>query len=348
MQDTNILIWLPSPMGDAILCTPALRALRNRFESVTITFFANDVVRQVLAPCNFNDAWLDQKHDNPLKTAKKLKAHNFTHAVLFKNSFASALSVFLAAVPSRIGYAREARTFLLTEKLDAPKLPTGKFKPMSMLDYYLAIAAWLGCDTSDRNLELLIDASQTQSLQNKFPELTDSEGPIVVLVPGGAFGPSKCWPSARFAKTADWLVSNFNAKVVVSVSPSPGEKRIAEEICNSCKSPLINLAESPLTLGQLKALFSQAALVITNDTGPRHIATALRRKVITLFGPNEVLWTDTDYEEEIQLIGRAPCAPCQKRRCVKEEHLCMQSITVEMVCDAAGKMLEEIKADRLL
>ncbi len=345
MRDTKyeILVWLPSPMGDAVLCTPALRAIRQRFKSSRISFLAKPTVREVLSPSRFNDIWLEQQISNPLAIAKKLKKHKFTHAILFKNSFASALAAFLAGIPSRIGYAREGRGLLLTDKLYPPKLPDGKFKPISMIDYYLAIASWLGCNTTDRNLELLIDPQEDMKLSAKLPEAADFEGPVVVIVPGGAFGPSKCWLSERFAATADWLIASYNATVVVSVAPNPAEKRIAKEICDSSKHKLINLADRPITAGELKSLFSAADLVITNDTGPRHIAIALRRKIISLFGPNDPAWTDTGYENEIQIAGEAPCAPCCKPICEKKEHLCMQAITVEMVCKAAKKLLENNK-----
>ncbi len=336
----EILVWLPSPLGDAALCTPALSTLRRHFKSCKICFFANPTVRQVLSPCDFNDEWLEQKNKNPFAIAKQLKKHKFTHAILFKNSFASAMACFLAAIPSRIGYAREKRGFLLTDRLYPPKLPDGTFKPLSMIDYYLAIASWLGAETTDRNLELLVDPLKRDSLKSKLPELSSSNGPVVILVPGGTFGPSKCWPSVRYAQTADRLIADYNATVVISVAPEPAEKQIAEEICNSSENKLINLGERPLSLGELKALFSIADLVISNDTGPRHIAIALRRKVISLFGPNDPVWTDTGYENEIQLIGDVFCAPCRKPVCTKSEHFCMQAITVEMVCNAAKKLLD--------
>ncbi|MFZ2146234.1 MAG: lipopolysaccharide heptosyltransferase II [Sedimentisphaerales bacterium] len=347
----EILVWLPSPMGDAVLCTPALRAIRNHFKSRNITFFANNVVRSVLSPCSFSDKWLDQKQKNPFSAAQELKKNKFTHAILFKNSFASALAVYLAGIPSRIGYAREGRGFLLTEKLYPPKLPPrrfarpkrssgGKFKPVSAIDSYLAIASWLGCDTADRDLELPIEAQDEQQLCNKLPQVLNLDGPLVVLVPGGAYGPSKCWPKIRFAQTADWMITKYNARIVISVGPETLEQRIAKEICDSSKHKLINLAEMPISLGELKALFSIADLVISNDTGPRHIAIALGRKVITLFGATNPAWTNTNYKNEIQIIGNVPCAPCSKPKCKKNEHQCMHAITVEMVCEAAKELLE--------
>jgi len=339
-KKNNIILWLPSPMGDAILSTPALRTIRKHFHSSPITFFAEPVVRQVLSPSGLNDKWLEPHDKNSFVIASQLKKNRFTHAILFKNSFASALAVALAGIPSRIGYARQGRGLLLTDKLNPPRLPNGKFKPTSMLDYYLAIASRLGADTAERNLELPIDLKDSESLKAKLPQVEGCKGPIVVLVPGGAYGPSKCWPSGKFAQTADWLITDYNATAVVSVAPDPLERQTAKEICLASKHKLINLAESPLNLGELKALFSIADLVITNDTGPRHIATALKRKVVTLFGPNDPAWTDTGYENEIQIIGNVPCAPCTSPKCKRTQHLCMQAITVEMVCNAARELLD--------
>jgi len=209
-----------------------------------------------------------------------------------------------------------------------------------MIDYYLALAGWLGCDTDDRTLELSIDPQQSESLHQKLPDLTQTKGPVIIMVPGGTFGPSKCWPAENFAKTADKLIDKYNATIVISVSDDPTEKTIARKICESSNNNLINLAEKPLTIAQLKSLFSAAKLVITNDTGPRHIAIGLKRKAITLFGPNDPIWTDTGYENEIQIVGNAPCVPCARPKCNKPEHLCMESITIDMVYDAAKILLE--------
>ena len=347
-MNQKILVWLPSPMGDAILCTPALRTIRRHFKSCEISFLAKPVVRELLSPGSFNDNWLEQPNDNPFLIARELKKHKFTHAILFKNSFASALAAFLARIPLRIGYDREGRGFLLTDKLYPAKLADGKFEPISMIDYYLAIASRLGADISDRTIEAPVELQTSEKLKSRFPEVVNCRGPVVVLVPGGAFGPSKCWPSARFAQTADWLISNYNATVFVSVGPEPFEKQIAGEICDSSKHKLISLAERDVNLGELKAIFSRADLIISNDTGPRHIAIALRRKVITLFGPNDPAWTDTGYENEIQIVGNVTCSPCQKPVCKKPGLLCMQAITVEMVCNAARKLLENGKGREII
>ncbi len=339
MPDANILIWLPSPMGDAILCTPALRAIRSHFNCCRISFFAEPVVREVLSPTTFADAWLLRESKSVVAAAKKLHTCKFTHALLFKNSFSCALAAFLARIPVRAGYVCQGRGGLLTDKLYPEKLSDGRFKPLSMIDYYLAISQSLGANCSGRDLELLVDPDAAQTLAAKIPEVCRPQSPAVVIVPGGAFGPSKCWPGERFAKTADWLTENYNATVIVSVSPHRRELQIAETICNTARHNIINIAARNLSIAELKSLFSLADLVISNDTGPRHIAIALRRNVITLFGPNDPAWTETRCENEIKIIGNADCAPCARAVCKKKTNLCMQSITVEMVCDAVKKFL---------
>jgi len=337
----NILVWLPSPMGDAILCVPALRAIRRRFNSADITFFACRVVREVLSPSGFTDSWLEQDGSGLFAAAKKLGSCGFTRVILFKNSFGSALTSFLARVPVRVGYAREGRGLLLTEKLNPPMLPSGDYKPVSMVDYYLAVASQLGADVSDRSIELSFEPKDAETVRTKLPQIFNRRGPLVILVPGAAAGTSKRWPAQRFAELAEWLIENYDAAIVLSVAPNKDERHLAGQIVETVPHKLVNLGDTPVSLGELKALYSTADLVICNDTGPRHIAIGLKRKVITLVGPNNPQWTDPGYSDETFIKGDAPCAPCDKPVCRQASHFCMEAITVEMVCQAAAKVLNE-------
>lgn len=326
-------------MGDAILATPALRALRKGFVNAQIYFLATKTVKQILTPSEFNDEWVDLDATKPIDLPIKLKSYGFSKAILLKNSFASALIVFLARIDRRIGYARDKRSIFLTDRIRPPKNPDGKFKPGSMIDYYLNIAKHLGCESDDRTLELLHTDHDIDTLAAKLPGIYAAATPLVVLVPGGAYGPSKCWMPERFAQTADRLIDKYNAAVVISVAPNDAEITIAKQICDAAKNKLYNIADTPLTMGELKVLLAEADLVITNDTGPRHIAIAMRKKVITLFGPNDPQWTKLEYSDEIQIVGKAECIPCEKPRCKEPQHLCMQSISVDMVCEQAQKIL---------
>ncbi len=338
MPKENILVWLPSPMGDAILCTPALRALRRRFDSAKITFFGSSTVRQALSPSPFTDFWLELDNKGFAANISSLRQHHFTHAILFKNSFESAITSFLAGIPARIGYAREVRGIFLTDRLSPPKLASGDFKPISVVDYYLAVASHLGADINNRAIELSIDQKDAQSVKAKLPQIFNSKGPVVILVPGAA-GPAKRWPAERFGKIADRLVTDYNAAVVLSIAPNPEEKAIAEKIINTTTHKLFNLADTPVSLGELKAIYAAADLVICNDTGPRHIAIAFKRKIVTLVGPNNPEWTDPAYKDEEFIKGDTFCAPCDKGVCRQKLHLCMEAITVERVCETAAKVL---------
>lgn len=340
MQNSKqkILVWLPSPMGDAVMCTPALKAIRKKYKDASICFLASKVVREALSPSSFTDEWIEPE-SNMFALASQLRKHNFTDVVLFKNSLGCALAVWLAGIKNRIGYVRDGRGVFLTTKLRPKKLNAGGFKPGSMVDYYLTLCEKMGCDISDRSMELTVDPDHMSSLTDKLPAVASSDRPIVILVPGGAFGPSKCWPAERFAKTADTLIKKFNATVVVSVAPNEAEIKIARDICRLTKNDLISLENISLTLGELKALIARSSLVITNDTGPRHIAVALGKNLVTMFGPNNPDWTQTGYANETQIIGRAKCVPCDKPVCKQDEHLCMESITVDEVCEAAAKYL---------
>lgn len=338
MKERNVLIWLPTPLGDAIMATPALRAFRDLFADARITFIAPEFTRQILSPSPFCNDWIAPPK-GLLATVKTLKSHSFETAILLKNSFSSALAVRLAGIGRRIGYARDGRSFLLTDKLTPLRTGSGGFLPLPMTDYYLAIAESLGAGVDHRTPELSVTDECIQAVRQKVPAV-DAQGPLVILVPGGAFGPSKLWPVERYADLADQLAATCGATVILSIAPIPEEIRIADAICRQAAAEVVHLGRTPLSGGELKALFSLADVVITNDTGPRHIAIALDKNIVTLFGPNNPQWTQTGHDKEIQIIGKAHCVPCDQPQCKQNQHLCMESITVQAVLKAAQRFLE--------
>ena len=334
----KILIWLPSPLGDAICATPALRAFRGLFADAHITFLAAPFTQAILSPTAFADAWLTPAKGFASKV-RQLRSQRFDSVILLKNSFGSALTVRLAGIGRRIGYARDGRSFLLTDKIAPAIDEQGDFKPVSSVEYYLMLAEKLGAVPTSRLPELEVAPGDQEAIAAAFPEPDKHSKPLVILVPGGAFGPSKLWPAERYAACAEALIDRHNAQVIVSVAPTAAELKAAEAICSHCRHPLIHLGKTPLTGGQLKALFRRASLVLTNDTGPRHIAIALRKKTVTLFGPNNPSWTNTAYSDEIRIVGKGPCVPCDKPVCKATEHYCMESIKVEQVLEAAEQLL---------
>lgn len=345
MTDNNtpkkILVWLPSPLGDAVLSTPALAAIRTHFGRESITFLSSPSVKAFLEPTPLCNAWIENK-GSFLSIVKQIKSQQFDISILLKNSFGSALAVFLSRIPQRIGYAREVRSIMLTNSLK-PEKQNGKFKPVSIIDYYLNLARLAGADIAEQKISVGITDRDREIFSTTFPEVRKSLHPVVILVPGGAFGPSKLWPPERFGELADRLYERYKACVVLSVAPTHQEIAISNQIQQYATYPLLSLSTRPLKPGPLKAMFERADLVIANDTGPRHIAAALDKKIITLFGPNNPVWTQTDYANEIKIIGKAECVPCDKPRCRQKEHTCMLSISVEQVLSAAEQMLRAVK-----
>ena len=339
MKPQKLLIWLPSPLGDAIMATPALRAFRSHFNNAKITFLAPEFTRQVLSPSPFCDDWIALPKGF-CQTIKILKPHRFDTAILLKNSFSAALTVRLTGIQRRIGYARDGRSFLLTDKIAPLRTNKGDFKPAPMTEYYLKIAEHLDAPVNNQKTELSVTGESIKAVQEKIPGIQNGKEPLVVLVPGGAFGPSKLWPTERYAKLADKLHEKYQATVILSVAPIQEEIQIAEKICMYAASNVTHLGNSPLSGGELKALFSLADVIITNDTGPRHIAIALGKNVVSLFGPNNPQWTQTGHDKETQIVGKAPCVPCDRPQCGMERHICMESITVNKVLGAAGQFLE--------
>ena len=210
-SDENILVWLPSPMGDAILSTPALRALRKGRRDCHITFLANRTIRDILSPCTFNDAWIDSKSANVITLGKKLRKSRFDTVILFKNSFSAGLGAFLCGASKRTGYARDGRGPFLTQKLKPLVGADGRYKPVSMIDYYLDITGALDCTADGRHTELAVDEEDVLALSGKLPAVISSDAPLVILVPGGGFGPSKLWSAERYARIADRMVETVRA-----------------------------------------------------------------------------------------------------------------------------------------
>ncbi len=339
MDKQRTAVWLPSPLGDAVMATPALKAIREHLSSAEIYFVASSGVRSFLSPSRYNDEWIEIAGGNPFRNAAVLRKHSIDSIVLMKNSFSCALAVFLAGIDKRVGYARDGRGFLLTDRLFPAKDEKGRFRPGPMIDYYLALAEKIGAEPVEKTMSLEVDPQAAEQAAQKLTFLGSSAGPLVILVPGGAFGPSKLWPGERFAAVADVLIEKYSATVIVSVAPNEAERAIADEICSKAEHKIFSLADNPLKPGLLKALFARADLVVSNDTGPRHIAVALGRRIITLFGPNNPEWTVLNYPDEIMIRGSGPCVPCDKPKCEADEHCCMLSITPEMVLEKAEQML---------
>jgi heptosyltransferase-2 len=349
----RILVVQPSWVGDAIMATPTLRALRTHFPTAHISYLMRRYVKPVFAGMPWADQFITYRTDKgPAKTGKglfdiagRLRSGKFDLAVLLPNSFKSALMCKMAMIPRVVGYDRDGRGFLLTDKLLAVK-DKGKFVPTPIVKYYLGLAHYLGAGDRDLRLELFVTEAETREAREVMtrvglePDLyrpaAAGRSPLIVLNPGAQYGSAKCWRPEYFAELADRFIDELNATVMLSAAPR--ERAIVQTIRRFMRRTPIDLAESGMTLGSLKEIVRRCDLMVTNDTGPRHIAAALNVPVVTLFGPTHPQWTEIYYNRERQLAVKVFCGPCQKKVCPLD-HRCMTRLTPAMAFEASVQLL---------
>ncbi len=336
-KPSRILMILPSWVGDLVLATPALRSLRQHYADQHITFISKSQLTPVLSGGDWMDetlCWPSRDSSRPerrrsfLGFAAELRDRRFDLAILFANSFRSALLTRLAGIKRRVGYDRDGRGLLLTDKL-LPQKADGKYVPVPMIRYYNAIARYLGCRDCPELPELFTTAEDEQVASTALTAAGITPGqPFVVINPGASFGPAKCWLPERFAEVADRLAQEHSAGVLISCGPR--EIEVARSVASRMRHPATVLDRPVMPLGASKALIRRASLLVTNDTGPRHFANAFGTPVVTVFGPTDPQWTTTGASRERSLMVKVDCGPCMKRKCPLD-HRCMTRITADMV-----------------
>ena len=237
-------------------------------------------------------------------------------AVLFPNSFRSALMAWRSGAKRRVGYARGGRGLLLTDRLAAPRDRQGRLQadadrrllprdpPLSRLPGRLA-RGWI-CYTTPE------DEAAADRAWDRLG-LPRSE-PVVCLNTGGAFGPAKSWPVGYFAILARRLVAEAGCPVLVVCGP--GEREAARSIVRQADRPgVVSLAEEPMGIGLTKACIRRSSLLVTTDSGPRHFAVGFDVPVLTLFGPTHIGWTLTHHPGALHLLHPVSCGPCQRPIC---------------------------------
>jgi heptosyltransferase-2 len=342
----RVLLVLPTWVGDVVMATPFVRALFMRFPDAEITLLMNHHLYPLLegSPwvqhCEF---WAPRKKTAEAKQQQRellnrLKARRFDLAVMLPNSLRSAWLCFRAGAKRRVGFSRDGRGLLLTDKVEVPNRVAGGYQPLPLCDYFAVLGDALGMEHPGDRLALFLTDQANDAVQSRL--LKDGvlpEQPLVVLCPGANFGASKCWDPKRFAAVADRLVNRHNA--AIAISPGPGEEPLAEAIRDNMDAPSFLLTQPCLTLGELKSLIVRADLLLGNDTGPRHFGRALDTPRVTVFGPTEQRWTETSHGDETIVNVNVPCGPCHKKVCPLDEQVCMTQVTVEMVTEACEEQL---------
>jgi heptosyltransferase-2 len=301
------------------MATPAFRLLRDRLKGSFIGAMVRPGLDELLAGSDFFDevhVASSQGLMGPKRAAAKVRGRAYDTALLLTNSFSTALVTRLAFIPRRIGYDRDGRGMLLTDRLQPVRTGRG-FAPVPMVEYYLRAAhAALGEDQTNGTpakgstpihpgLELALTPGQDAAAERllRTGGITGLR-PIALINPGGN-NDAKRWPADRFAIVAAHLASRG---MDIAINGSPGERDLVAEVARLTRRQIESrsaveaagdagasvIAELPalgIAIGSLKGIVRRSAVMLTNDTGPRHIAAAFKIPTVTLFGPTDHRWT---------------------------------------------------------
>lgn len=340
----RILVRAPNWLGDAVMSLPALRALRLRFPSAHIAVHARSSVADLYAREGFAGEVL-LCHARPQlwdwrgrrQAARELAARNFDAAVLLPNSLDSALLVWMARIPRRIGYRRDLRGPLLTDPVPPPR--RGEIPPHQQ-HYYLELVKRAGlAGQSPANGVILLDRVEEarQAGLRRWSERR-VESPVIALSPGAAFGGAKRWPAERFAEAAARL-----AKVTgwtVAIFGSARERSLGETVARMAAERgvrVVNLAGAT-SLNEFIELAAACRLFLTNDSGAMHIASALGVPTVAVFGATDP--EATGPAGPVARVVREPvaCSPCLLREC-PIDHRCMRAVSAERVAQSALELI---------
>lgn len=341
---TKILIRQVNWLGDAVMSTPALSLIRQNWPNAELVVLANPLVSQLL----LNHACVDRiitfdrtsKHrgfKGRLRLASELRVESFDLAIILPNSFDSALVPWLARIPIRLGRASDGRSLLLTHRYyrrDCNEQKHAIFDYLNLLEHF-----GVKGDVIEPALFTAVEedahAAGILSSRGVLPGQR-----ILGINAGASFGAAKRWYPDRFAGVAAKLARRWEAAIVLFGGPE--EVELVAEIEQALNGNCINLA-GKTTVRELMSLLKQCSFLVTNDSGPMHIAAAFDIPLVAIFGPTNHVGTAPYSKKSLIVRNEAPCAPCKLRVCTTD-HLCMDSVQIEQVVEAACRLEPEVLA----
>jgi heptosyltransferase-2 len=331
----KIFIRSTNWIGDAVMTTPALGRVRAAFPQAEIAIAANPTVAELLGhhPCCDRMLVYDKKGRHHglgglIRFCTQLRKENFDLALLFQNAIEAAIMVTLAQIPIRAGYTTDCRGLLLTHRVRDWR----QARRLHHTDYYLHMLEGLGIFGGNGRLHL-----HCQDTELSWARKQLGKGPWVAVNPGATYGSAKRWLPERFAAVADTIADKTSMRILLIGAPN--EAWIAEEVAAGMRTQPLNLA-GKTSVRQLMALLSQCRLLITNDSGPMHVAATFDVPIVAIFGSTD--HTTTSPLSPACRIVRKPthCAPCLKTDC-PTDHRCMTAVSVADVLNAARDLLEK-------
>lgn len=354
----KILVRGVNWVGDAVMSMPALNALRKARPEAHIALLVKSSVAGLFeADPNVDEIILYRPEHKGilgrLRLASMLRKKGFSTAILFQNAFDAALIAFLARIPKRVGYDRDARRLLLTHPIPSDR----EDRKVHHVDYYLQLLRQAGMEAvrSEPWIFLTIserlEARQTLSSMNRpivgmNRPIVGMNRPIIGINPGAAYGGAKRWPPGRFAEVAQMAAEQLGATSVLFGAET--DRAVADEVMAKYSGPegkLVSLA-GETTLRGLAALVAECDVLVTNDSGPMHIAYGVGTPLVALFGSTDPVLTGPPKQGAMVLKADLDCSPCFKRECPLggDALPCMDGITAKEVFDATAGLIAGKKA----
>ena len=343
---SRILVRAPNWIGDAVMCEPALRGLRALFPKAEITLLAKPAITELFIAYPgvdrllvYNDRGVHAGLSGKWTLAGQLRRHRFDLAVLFQNAFEAALLAWLAGIRRRYGYVTDGRALLLTDPVARPDRAT----LVHQVHYYWDLLKPLGVSGAPAVPSLAVSVDETRAMNVRLAEAGVGQDDLIVGVnPGSTYGGAKRWLPERYAEAAQRVCGRIEQQgrpVSVVILGAKGEEELGRSVAARLTAPSVVLS-GQTNIRELMAATQRCTLLLTNDTGPMHIAAAFGVPVVAVFGPTD--WKTTAPYGQEQGIVRQPvdCAPCLLREC-PIDHRCMTGVTVDMVFQAAEKLLRE-------
>jgi heptosyltransferase II len=344
-QASKILIRAVNWLGDAVMITPAIGAIRQHFPDAEITVLANPLVSQMFSPhdCVDHVITFDRAVHRGilgrLRLALELRQHSFDIAFIFPNSFEGALIPWLAGIPQRAGKNSDGRRLLLTHSWPKELQNTAEHQVLNYLD----MLKYFGLPSRETVLSLKTTGGEDWDIARKMTAAGIGPDDFVVGInPGATYGSAKRWYPDRFAETARELSRRWGARIVITGGPA--ETEMAGHIEKLLDGACLNLA-GKTDVRELMALIKRCNFFITNDSGPMHIAAAFDVPLVAIFGSTDHRTTSAFFDKGVIVRRSADCAPCMLREC-PTDHRCMTAVTAGEVIDAADRLYQALECGK--
>lgn len=329
----NIIIRMPNWIGDAVMATPILKDVKNHWPEAKLTVMCikpvglllkNDPHIDEIFTFERPSGWLHREHYRNILLP--LKHGHYDLGILLTNSFSSAWWFWAGGVKNRVGYRGHYRRFLLDTSVKHPK----NIESQHLVVTYKELLGAVSIPISKTSPALYLIPQELKEARDLLKKYAISEENLIVGInPGAAYGSAKCWLPERFVELTHKLLENPRIRIVYFGDQASA--KLVQDICRDMPKSVVSLA-GKTSLRELMALISCCDLFLSNDSGPMHIAAALKVPLVALFGSTSDIKT-SPYEWGQVIHKHVACSPCYQRAC-PIDFRCMTEISVDEVLHA--------------